>query len=71
MKNVKASSNNVDRVFNVLNSCITSIHFGDDVYNKVDLTEKGVNEAVCSASLLSKQSIDLAFTSNLKRAQKT
>ena len=46
MKNVKASSNSVDRVFNVLNSCITSIHFGDDVYNKVDLTEKDINEFV-------------------------
>jgi len=46
MKNVKASSNSVDRVFNVLNSCITSIHFGDDVYNRVDLTEKDINEFV-------------------------
>ena len=46
MKNVKASTNSVDRVFNVLNSCITSIHFGDDVYNKVDLTEKDINEFV-------------------------
>ena len=46
MKNVKASSNSVDRVFNVLNSFITSIHFGDDVYNKVDLTEKDINEFV-------------------------
>ena len=46
MKNVKASSNSVDRVFNVLNSCITSIHFGDDVYNKVDLTDKDINEFV-------------------------
>ena len=46
MKNVKASSNSVDRVFNILNNCITSIHFGDDVYNKVDLTDKDINEFV-------------------------
>jgi len=46
MKNVKADSNSVDRVFNILNNCITSIHFGDDVYNKVDLTEKDINEFV-------------------------
>ena len=46
MKNVKASSNNVDRVFNILNNCITSIHFGDDVYERVDLTEKDINEFV-------------------------
>ena len=46
MKNVKASTNSVDRVFNILNNCITSIHFGDDVYEKVDLTEKDINEFV-------------------------
>ena len=46
MKNVKASTNSVDRVFNILNNCITSIHFGDDVYERVDLTEKDINEFV-------------------------
>ena len=46
MKNVKSDTNNVDKVFNILNNCITSIHFGDDVYNKVDLTEKDINEFV-------------------------
>jgi len=46
MKNVKSSSNSVDRVFNILNNCITSIHFGDDVYNKADLTDKDINEFV-------------------------
>ena len=46
MKNVKTDTNNVDKVFNILNNCITSIHFGDDVYNKVDLTEKDINEFV-------------------------
>ena len=37
----------------------------------VDLTQKGINEAISAAPLLSEHSIDLAFTSNLKRAQKT
>ena len=40
-------------------------------WKDVDLTKKGINEAISSASLLSNYSIDLAFTSNLKRAQKT
>lgn len=56
------------------------IRHGQSTYNEenrftgwkdVGLTQKGVNEAISSASLLSDQSIDLAFTSNLKRAQKT
>ena len=56
------------------------VRHGQSTYNEenrftgwkdVDLTDKGVNEAVSSASLLDGISIDLAFTSNLMRAQKT
>tara|TARA_Y100001960_G_C14491979_1_gene737193 strand:- start:19 stop:675 length:657 start_codon:yes stop_codon:yes gene_type:complete len=56
------------------------VRHGQSTYNEenrftgwkdVDLTNKGVNEAVSSASLLEDISIDLAFTSNLIRAQKT
>ena len=56
------------------------VRHGQSIYNKenrltgwkdVDLTDKGVNEAVSSAVLLEGISIDLAFTSNLIRAQKT
>ena len=56
------------------------VRHGQSTYNEenrftgwkdVDLTEKGVNEAINSASLLKDIPIDLAFTSNLMRAQKT
>ena len=56
------------------------VRHGQSTYNEenrftgwkdVDLTQKGINEAVASASLLKDISIDLAFTSNLMRAQKT
>ena len=56
------------------------VRHGQSTYNEenrftgwkdVDLTDKGINEAVSSASLLEGISIDLAFTSNLMRAQKT
>jgi len=56
------------------------VRHGQSIYNKenrftgwkdVDLTKKGIFEAKSSSSLLSKQPIDIAFTSNLKRAQKT
>ena len=56
------------------------VRHGQSVYNEenrftgwkdVDLTQKGIDEATSSASLLKNQPIDLAFTSNLKRAQKT
>ncbi|MDC0145132.1 2,3-diphosphoglycerate-dependent phosphoglycerate mutase [bacterium] len=56
------------------------VRHGQSTYNEenrftgwkdVDLTDKGANEAVSSSSLLEGISIDLAFTSNLMRAQKT
>ncbi|SVD37700.1 uncharacterized protein METZ01_LOCUS390554, partial [marine metagenome] len=56
------------------------VRHGQSIYNEenrftgwkdVDLTEKGIFEAKSSSLLLSKQPIDIAFTSNLKRAQKT
>ena len=56
------------------------VRHGQSTYNEenrftgwkdVDLTQKGVNEALNSAALLKDIPIDLAFTSNLMRAQKT
>jgi len=56
------------------------VRHGQSTYNEenrftgwkdVDLTQKGVKEAIRSATLLESISIDLAFTSNLQRAQKT
>ena len=55
------------------------VRHGQSVYNEenrftgwkdVDLTQKGIDEAIACASLLNNENIDLAFTSNLKRAQK-
>ena len=36
----------VERVFHVLNRCINEIHFGDDVYQRSDMTEKDIDEFV-------------------------
>ena len=56
------------------------VRHGQSVYNEqnrftgwkdVDLTQKGIDEAKSSASLLAQESINIAFTSDLKRAQKT
>ena len=56
------------------------IRHGQSVYNEqnkftgwkdVDLTQKGINEAISSSKVLKNEIIDLAFTSNLMRAQKT
>ena len=46
MIDLKDGANDVDRVFHILEKCITSIHFGDDVYQKTDITEKELNTFV-------------------------
>ena len=56
------------------------VRHGQSIYNEenrftgwkdVGLTQKGIDEAIACGLLLKNESIDLAFTSNLKRAQKT
>ena len=46
MKFLKKDANDVDKVFHVMNKCITEIHFGDDVYQRVDITDKELNDFV-------------------------
>jgi len=37
-------------MFNMVNECVNEIHFGEDIYNKIDMSEKDVNEFVESLS---------------------
>ena len=46
MKFLKKDANDVDKVFHVMNKCITEIHFGDDVYQRVDITDEELNDFV-------------------------
>ena len=46
MEGMISSKSNVESVYQLINKCIQSIHYGDDVYNKVDITEKDVDEFV-------------------------
>jgi hypothetical protein len=46
MEGMLSSKSNVETVYQLINRCIQSIHYGDDVYNKVDITEKDVDEFV-------------------------
>ena len=40
------SGNSVDAPFKMINSCVESIHYGDDVYQKIDITEKDLEEFI-------------------------
>jgi len=46
MEGMISSKSNVESVYQLINKCIQSIHYGDDVYNKVDITEKDVTEFI-------------------------
>ena len=46
LKGLTKNPTDVDRVFHVLNRCISEIHFGDDVYQRSDMTEKDIDEFV-------------------------
>ena len=46
MLGVSANENDTKKVFHILNTCINSIHYGDDVYNKVDLSDKDLDDFV-------------------------
>ena len=46
MVGMKEGTTDVEKVFHFLTSCIKSIHFGDDVYQKVDLKDKEIADFV-------------------------
>ena len=50
--NLKANSNDVDKIFHVLNKCVDEIHFGDDIYRRGDMTESDVDNFIDELSSL-------------------
>jgi hypothetical protein len=38
--------NDVESMFQLMNSCVNEIHYGDDVYRKADMTEKDIGEFI-------------------------
>ena len=46
MATIESNVNTVDRVFHILNKCIVSIQFGDDIFQRVDITDEELNNFV-------------------------
>ena len=46
MMGIPETNNETEKSFYVLNSCINSIHYGDDIYKRIDISDKDVNEFV-------------------------
>ena len=48
MKKMGGDTKEIDNVFGLLKSCIWEIHDGDTVYNKIDMSEKDIEEFIDS-----------------------
>ena len=46
MKSVASDGSQVEQVFEVLTQCIYEIHFGDQIFNRVDISKKDINEFI-------------------------
>ena len=46
MLGLPTNTHETQKAFFVLNNCIDSIHYGDDVYNRIDLSDKDINDFV-------------------------
>ena len=48
VKGIPANTKDVDLIFYLLNSCVESIKHGDEIYNRVDISEKELTEFIDS-----------------------
>jgi len=48
VRGVPANAKEVDMIFHLLYTCVDSIHYGEDIYNKVDISDKEITEFVDS-----------------------
>jgi len=46
MLGLPTDMNDTLKSFHILNTCIDSIHYGDDVYNRIDLTQKEIDDFI-------------------------
>ena len=46
MKGVTTDSTELDKVFHVMNKCISNIEFGDDIYQRSDISEEELNNFI-------------------------
>jgi hypothetical protein len=46
MKKVAGDTSQVEQVFEVLTQCVYEIHFGEQIFHRVDISEKDINEFI-------------------------
>jgi len=48
VKGIPSNTKDVDLIFHLLNSCIESIHHGEEIYNRIDVSDKEITEFIDS-----------------------
>ena len=46
MKGLMGEANETSQIFNMLNRCVQEIHFGDQIFNRVDISDKEINDFI-------------------------
>ena len=46
MKGLMGDANETSQIFNMLNRCVQEIHFGDQIFNRVDISDKEINDFI-------------------------
>ena len=46
MMGVSTEAKDIQKAFHILNTCIESIHYGEDVYNRIDISQKDIDEFI-------------------------
>ena len=48
MKNITVDTNEMEKIFKLMNLCISEIHFSDKIYHRVDMTDLEIDEFINS-----------------------
>ena len=46
MKKIAGDTSEVKQVFEILNQCVHEIHFGEQIFHRIDVSEKDINEFI-------------------------
>ena len=46
MKGLAAEASEMRQIFSMLNTCVHEIHYGEQIFNKIDISEKDIDEFI-------------------------
>ena len=46
MRGLMANTNEMQQIFSMLNKCVHEIHYGEQIFNKIDISEKDIDEFI-------------------------